>query len=156
VIIYILFIQYISARSGEKNLFWRNKELHAYIRGIEFQTDTARQAMQDVRLMRHDMRHKDQLLIGLLREGKYSEAEQMLHADIERLEQPWQDSYCDNVILNSILCSMAQNAELAGIRLSVLCTVPKEQNINDYDLAMKMRYRLSAAWTKKTAILSLP
>ncbi len=136
VIIYILFIQYISARSGEKNLFWRNKELHAYIRGIEFQTDTARQAMQDVRLMRHDMRHKDQLLIGLLREGKYSEAEQMLHADIERLEQPWQDSYCDNVILNSILCSMAQNAELAGIRLSVLCTVPKEQNINDYDLAI--------------------
>lgn len=136
IVMYILLIQYINAKSSKKNLAWRNKELHAYIRGIAFQSDAAQTAIQDIRIMRHDMRHKDQLLISLLQNGNYSEAEQMIYQDIEYLEKPYLVMYCENIVLNSILCSMAKKAEQMGIDLQISCTMPKQQEMNDYDLAM--------------------
>lgn len=136
VVMYILLIQYIDAKSGEKDLLWRNKELYAYIRGIELQTDAAESAVRDFKIMRHDMRHKDHLLIELLQDKKYTEAEQVLHKDIEYLDRTYLTFYCENAILNSLLCGMAKQAEKLDIRLQISCAVPRQQKIDDYDLAI--------------------
>lgn len=136
VVLYILLMQYIYAKSSKKRLLWRNKELLAYIRGIELQTSATETAIQDFRIMRHDMRHKDQLLMALLRDKKYSEAEQVLYKDIAYLEQPYLITYCENIIINSLLYGMAKQAETMGIRLQVSCSVPKQQQIDDFDLAI--------------------
>ncbi|MCI8447564.1 MAG: sensor histidine kinase [Eubacterium sp.] len=136
VVMYILLLHYVSAKSGEKELFWRNKELHAYIHGIELQTDAAKTAIQDIRLMRHDMRHKDYLLMELLHEHKYAQAEQMLHKDLEYLDRPYLVTYCENIVINSILCGMAKEAESKAVNLKIACALPPQQEINDYDLAI--------------------
>lgn len=103
---------------------------------IELQTSATETAIQDFRIMRHDMRHKDQLLMALLRDKKYSEAEQVLYKDIAYLEQPYLITYCENIIINSLLYGMAKQAETMGIRLQVSCSVPKQQQIDDFDLAI--------------------
>ena len=136
VVLYILLMQYISAKSSQKRLLWRNRELHAYIRGIELQTNATQAAIQDFRIMRHDMRHKDHLLMELLRDKKYREAEQMLDRDIAYLEQPYLITYCENIIMNSLLYGMAKQAETMKIHLHVSCSVPKQQQIDDFDLAI--------------------
>lgn len=136
VVMYILLIQYVSAKSSKKDLYWRNKELHAYIHGIELQTDAAKAAIEDIRLMRHDMRHKDHLLMELLHSQKYTEAEQMLHKDLEYLDRPYLVTYCENIVINSILSGMAKKAENRKIDLRISCVLPPQQEINDYDLAI--------------------
>ena len=136
IVMYILLIQYISARSGQKNLLWRNKELHAYIQGIELQSETTMAAIRDFRIMRHDMRHKDHLLIELIQKGNYPEALQILQKDATYLERTYVTVYCENVILNNILCGMVKQAARAGVTLDISCTVPQQQPVEDYDLAM--------------------
>lgn len=136
VVMYILLIQYIYTKSSEKKLTWRNKELHAYIRGIQLQTDVTESAIQDCKAMRHDMRHKDQLLLELLHSKKYLEAAQVLQTDMKYLEKSYIANYCENAVINSILCGMAKKAEHMGIRFEIGCAIPKKQGINDYDLAI--------------------
>lgn len=136
VVMYVLLIQYIYAKSGEKNLLWRNRELHAYIHGIEFQSEAAQVAVQDLKILRHDMRHKDQLLIELLNSQKYDEAKQILRKHIEYIDHTQIAVYSENIVLNSILSGMAKKAKKLGVHLQISCAVPKQQEINDYDLAI--------------------
>lgn len=136
VVLYVLLIQYNYVKSNEKSLIWRNKELHAYIKGIVVQTDSIQSAMQDFHVMRHDLRHKDHLLMELLHDKKYSEAEQVLQKDMEYLERTRLTIYCENTILNSLLCGMAKQAENLGILLHISCCVPNQYLISDYDLAI--------------------
>ncbi len=136
VVLYVLLIQYIYVKSNEKSLLWRNKELHAYIKGIVVQTDSMNAAVQDFRVMRHDMRHKDHLLMELLRDKKYSEAELMLQKDMEYLDRTHLTIYCENTVLNSLLCGLTKNAENQGVRLQISCSVPNHHRIDDYDLAI--------------------
>ncbi len=136
IVMYILLLQYISARSSEKNLLWRNRELHAYIHGVELQTESARAAIRDLRIMRHDMRHKDHLLTELINKKNYREALAVLQKDITYLEKTYLTVYCENVILNSILCGMAKQAEQCGIRMEISCSVPDRLPVDNYDLAL--------------------
>lgn len=136
IALYILLLRYIYFKSEEKELLQRNATLSAYISGIEIQTSNAETAVREFQIMRHDMRHKDQLLIELLHNRKYIEAEHILENDLNCLEEIHLFSYCEHVILNSILCGMTKRAEQMHTRLLISCAVPKQTNIEDYDLAM--------------------
>lgn len=136
IVMYILLLQYIYSKSNQKKLLWRNKELHAYIRGIELQAQTVESAIHDFQIMRHDMRHKDNLLIELLQDQKYNDAKQILSKDIEYLDRSYLTIYCENTVINSLLYGMANQAENLGIQLKLSCTVPKSQEIDNYDLAI--------------------
>ena len=136
IALYILLLQYIYSKSEEKELLQRNATLSAYISGITVQTGNVETAVREFQIMRHDMRHKDQLLIDLLHNQKYTEAEHILENDMNYVEEIHLFSYCEHVILNSILCGMAKRAEQMHTKLSISCAVPKQTKIEDYDLAM--------------------
>ncbi len=136
VALYVLLIHYIYVKSKEKSLIWKNTTLTAYLSGVEAQSDAVNGAIREFSVMRHDMRHKDSLLIELLRGGNYSEAERILQKDIEYLDQKQPSAYCDHIVLNSILSGMAKKARQRRARLHIFCSVPKEIAVNDYDLAM--------------------
>ncbi len=136
VVMYVLLIRYIHTKSEETKLMINNQGLFAYIRGIELQIDATESAIRKFQIMRHDMRHKDHLLIELLHDQKYQEAEKLLQKDIEYLDQTHYIIYCENTVLNSILCNMVKRAHNQDTQLSISCAVPKKQNIDDYDLAI--------------------
>lgn len=136
VVLYILVIQYTYTKLEEKRLYWGNLALNAYVKGIEVQSKAVEEAKKKFQIMRHDMRHKDNLLIELLQKHNYDEAEKILYHDIEYLEQEKLTTYCDNVIINSILCGMERKAKEAGVALHIFCRVPEQQDFNDYELAM--------------------
>lgn len=136
VALYVLLIHYIYVKSGEKELQWKNNALSAYIQGVEIQSAAAGSAMRDFYRMRHDMRHKDRLLIGLLQEKKYRDAKCVLEKDMEYLDQTTVGAFCDHAILDSILRGMAKKAEQMDIALRISCAVPGKTEIDDYDLAM--------------------
>ncbi len=136
IALYVLLLRYGYKKSEEKELLWKNTTLAAYISGIEVQSDTTEAAIREFHIMRHDMRHKDNLIIELLQNKKYSEAERILKNDIANLDEKQLSSYCEHVTLNSILCGMAKRAKQMDITLHISCAVPKQTEIEDYDLAM--------------------
>lgn len=136
VALYVFLIHYSDTKSAEKGLQWKNTTLSAYISGVKIQADAAEDAIQEFRVIRHDIRHKDSLLIELLQEGKYTEAEQILKKDIAIIDRKQVCAYCENTIINSILAGMAKRAHHMGIDLHMSCAVPKETNVGEYDLAM--------------------
>lgn len=136
VALYILVIKYSYMKLEEKRLFWGNLALNAYVRGIEVQSKAVEEARKEFQIMRHDLRHKNNLLIELLQSKKYKEAEKVLYEDIETLKNQKLMTYCNNVIINSILCGMQKKAEEMNVTLTILSFVPEHQNFNDYELAM--------------------
>lgn len=136
VFLYVLIMKYIYAKLEEKRLIWKNVALHAYVKGIAVQSENVEAAKRELQIMRHDMRHKDSLLIELIHSHKYKEAEGILYHDIEHLSQKQVVTYCDNVIINSVLCSMEQKAKGMKIVLHIKSAIPEQQKIDDYELAM--------------------
>ena len=136
VMLYILVLKYAYSRMEEKWLIWKHLALHAYVKGIEVQSESIEAAKKEFQIIWHDMRHKDNLLIELIQNQKYKEAEEVLHKDIEQLSKERIITYCENVIVNSVLSSMERKAKSMGIILQIKSTVPKQQEINDYELAM--------------------
>ena len=61
---------------------------------------------------------------------------QLKDEDIETLKNQKLMTYCNNVIINSILCGMQKKAEEMNVTLTILSFVPEHQNFNDYELAM--------------------
>lgn len=136
VVMYILLIRYLYTKTEETQLLLNNEGLYAYIRGFELQTDVTESAIREFQIMRHDMRHKDHLLIELLHDKKYAEAEHVLRKDIEYLDKTQLIVYCENTVINSILCSMVKRANVQDTQIHISCVLPKKQEIDDYDLAM--------------------
>lgn len=136
VLLYALVLKYVYGRMEEKWLLWKHLISQAYIKGIEVQSENIEAARKEFQIIWHDMRHKDNLLIELIQNQRYKEAEEILYKDIERLNKERIVIYCENVIINSVLSSMERKAKSMGIVLQIKSTVPKQQEVNDYELAM--------------------
>lgn len=136
ILLYILIVKYTYARLEEKRLSWKNMAMHAYVKGIEAQSENVEEAKRELQIIRHDMRHKDMLLIELIHSNKYKEAEEVLYNDMQHLDRKPFITYCDNVVINCVLCSMEKKAKALGIELLIKSVVPQDQKIDDYELAM--------------------
>ena len=136
IVLYIVVIKYLHSRMEEKWLLWGNLALNAYAKGVEVQSEAVEAAQKEFRVMRHDIRHKDVLLLELLRDKKYEEAEQILSRDLDDIEHSKVKRYCENVIINSIMSGMARKAESMDVKLRILSAVPEYQEINDREFAI--------------------
>ena len=135
IFLYVLIIKYIYARLEERRLVWKNKAMHAYVDGIVIQSEYVAAAKKELQIICHDMRHKDRLLIELLHSHKYKEAEKVFYHDMEYIKGRRFVTYCENNIINCILCSMERKAKELGITLQIKSAVPEEQEVDDYELA---------------------
>lgn len=136
ICLYVLILKYIYSRLEEKRLVWRNNAMYAYVQGITLQSEDIAAAKKELQIIRHDMRHKDRLLIELIQNQKLKEAEEVLYNDMEYLGEKRFVTYCENNIINCILCSMERKAKSLGIVLHIKSVVPEEQKVDDYELAI--------------------
>ena len=97
---YILFKYY---RERTLQLFQSRNDL----KRIEIIVDQQKQAMEkenNLRILRHDMRHLLNIVSSLISEGKYDEAQEILSKYSIAVEETRNVRYIDNDIINSIIC----------------------------------------------------
>ena len=108
---YILIFNLIS-RMRQDLEYQRNMDLMASsVSGLKRQIETTQQNQKELSIIKHDMRHDNNVLLAYLKEGRIEEVEQKLQESNHRLETMVTAQYCRNIAVNSVLQT---NAALAG------------------------------------------
>lgn len=97
--------------------------------------EASEKIVQADRVMRHDRRHFEALVLTLLRDGKNKEAQTLLE---ERLSEEPRSlrKYCDNAVLNAALGYYVSKAQEAGIEVRVSCNIPANLKVDEMEFAI--------------------
>lgn len=63
---YVVVLQYIETEAEQKNTYLKNVLFESYIKGLENQFYLVEQSEQNLKILRHDMRHFSSMISHLL------------------------------------------------------------------------------------------
>ena len=131
---YIVVLRYVEGEVNNADIYWKNVLFQSYIKGLEDQYDLIKQSEQNLKILRHDIRHYSGMINALLEEKEYEKIRQIashIHdaADANRVQ-----TFCDNLLLNTLLSKTARKAAGLDIALQIDASVAKELPVNEYEL----------------------
>lgn len=121
------------------------RQLSLQAQALEGQCQIYAASHEQVRILRHDMRHHIVTLSALLESDQYSEIKSYLSALGDVLEHAAVAEYCDNSIVNSILSVYAQKSKEAGIAFEVHAAVPYQLSVDATELGVVLSNALENA-----------
>lgn len=101
--------------------------------------------MNEVRSVRHDIRHFIGALKRLSDEGRYEELNRFLNEYAEQAVPSPLPVFCENVVANSILGYYFLRLKEHGIPLHCACQIPKQLSVSDSDLCVVLGNALENA-----------
>jgi len=101
--------------------------------------------MNEIRMIRHDMRHFIGVIQRLSEEERYEELKQFLNEYSEKTETDSIPVYSENVVINSILGYYSLKARDAGVPYYCGCSIPKQLSMNEIDLCIVLGNALENA-----------
>lgn len=118
-----------------------NYAANLHLMDIQLATEAKRfgeltQYMEDVRILRHDMKHNLMVMEMLLGEEKYEELGQYLQAYHTEADQQDAMSYSANLIGDLIARHTQLRAQAAGVTVNIACLLPADCWISDIDLCI--------------------
>jgi hypothetical protein len=102
-------------------------------------------SINEVRSVRHDLRHFVGVMKQLSSEGLYEELSQFLNEYGEKAETEPLPVYCENIVANSILGYYSLKAKEDNIRFDCASVIPRQLRINDTDLCTVLSNALENA-----------
>lgn len=133
---YIVVLRYMESESKKNLIHWENIFLESYIKGLENQHYLVERAEQNLKILRHDMRHYSKMIDSLLDQKKYDEIRKIVQHINEVTVKNKVAKYCGNLIVNSILSNMIDMAHSLDIEVRLDAVVPKEILVNEYEFAL--------------------
>lgn len=142
---YVVVLRYMHSETKQVEAYWKNVMFESYIKGLESQNYLVEQSEQNLRILRHDIRHYSAMIDSLASQGNYEEIRKIAGhisdvADENRIER-----YCENLIVNTILLRMAEQAKSSQIDLHTDVLIPKDIPISEYEFAMVLANLLENA-----------
>ena len=116
-------------RNREQLLRLQTESLQARIR----QTS---QNEERIAIARHDLRHRFQVLSGLLKNGDTEEAQRYISAGIGDLEDTKTRDWCKNSLLNAMFSVYFGMAEADGIRIEQELDIPEDIGVDETELSV--------------------
>ncbi|WP_242833074.1 sensor histidine kinase [Desulfosporosinus acidiphilus] len=107
--------------------------------------DTLSGQMNEIRAIRHDLRHFVGVIRGLAGEGRYTELERFVSEYAEKSETDPLPVFCENVVANSILGYYSLKAREVGIPFHCACSIPSRLAMSDSDLCVVLGNALENA-----------
>lgn len=142
---YMIVLHYIESMMKQIEGYWKNVMFESYIKGLESQNYMVRQTEQNLRMLRHDMRHYLVMINSLLDQGKYEEIRNVTDHINEVVEENKVKRYCENLVINTILSKMVELAESFEITFNMDLRIPKQLPVNEYEFAMVLANLLENA-----------
>ena len=101
--------------------------------------------INEVRAVRHDVRHFVGALKRLSDEGRYEELGRFLNEYAEKSDSSPLPVFCENVVANSILGYYSLRSKERGIPFRCACQIPKQLSVSDSDLCVVLGNALENA-----------
>lgn len=101
--------------------------------------------MNEIRGIKHDVRHFINAIRRLAEEGHYDELKRFLNEYAENIETEPLPVFCENVVANSILGYYSLKAKQSNIPFHCACSIQRQISINDSDLCVVLGNALENA-----------
>lgn len=144
---YIVVLRYVESETERTNIYWKNVIFETYIRGLEDQYYLVEQSEQNLRILRHDMRHYSGMIDTLLEQGEYNEIKKITKYIHDEVDDNKITKYCNNLIVNAIFSKIMEKAKSVDVEVQLDIQMPKEIVVNDYELASVVANLLENAIT---------
>lgn len=142
---YVAVLRYLDSETRQVEEYWKNVMFESYIKGLESQNYLVEHAEQNLRILRHDMRHYSMMISSLLDQGEYDEIRNIAGHISEVVDDNKVCRYCENLVVNSILMKMAEQAQSLQITLHLDVLIPRQIPVNEYEFAMVLANLLENA-----------
>lgn len=153
-IVYIIFL-YVFAHEylAKKKLEVQNKLIEMKVNSTLHELTQTRQLMQQLSIIRHDMRHFMSTARMLIQQGKYAEALQYLGDGQSELEGTILQRYCTHEYINAIIIKYSDKCRLKKISFQAEVKVPNALPCSELSLSAILDNALENAWH---AVCELP
>ncbi|MCI8371039.1 MAG: GHKL domain-containing protein [Lachnospiraceae bacterium] len=131
---YIVVLRYVEGEINKTDIYWKNVLFESYIKGLEDQYDLIQQSEQNLKILRHDIRHYSGMIHALLADKEYEKIRQIASHIHDAANANQVQRFCENLLLNTLLSKTAKRAETLAIDLQIGASVPKELPVNEYEL----------------------
>lgn len=145
LVTYIVAMRYLHGEMEHVEQYWKNVMFESYIKGLESQNYLVKQSEQNLKILRHDMRHYSVMIESLLEQGEYDEIRSITGHINEVVNENKVNRYCENQVINTMLLKMAEQAQTFDIRLYPDVTVAEHIPVNEYEFAMVLANLLENA-----------
>lgn len=132
---YVVVLQYVKTEADQKNIYLKNVLFESYIKGLENQFYLVEQSEQNLKIMRHDMRHFSSMISQLLDQKEYDEIRKTLSYIDDVTDENKIEKYCSNLMVNTIISKMMKRAASYAIDVRLDVAVEKEIPVNTYEFA---------------------
>lgn len=132
---YVIIFKYVDHEMNRSEIYWQNNMFQSYIRGLESLYESVKNSEQEIKILRHDMRHYTQMIHTLLETNNYSEIERVLQSITDVIDKTKIVKYCENIQVNCILSGLMQKAENLSVDVDADIRIPEDIPINDLELA---------------------
>lgn len=133
---YVVVMRYVAAESNWMKLHWQNMISETYIKNMENQSYLVEQSEQNLRILRHNIRHYSGMIDSLLERGEYQEIKKIIQHINAVVDENTVKKYCDNMIVNTVLSYMMDKAASLGIEVRQNIVVDTKIPVNEYEFAM--------------------
>lgn len=132
---YVIVMRYVESESVRSGIYWKNVMVEAYIKGLENHYYLVERSEQNLKILRHDMRHYSAMIDSLLEQGEYEEIRKVIKHINEVSDENKVVRYCQNLIVNTIFTKMVDQANSFAVIIYSDLIVEREISVNEYELA---------------------
>ncbi len=133
---YVVVLRYVDSETKQVEGYWKNVMFESYIKGLESQYYLVEQSEKNLKILRHDIRHYSTMIDSLLDQEEYDEIRNIAEHINEVVNENKIVRYCENLIINTILLKMAEQAQSFQITLQLDILIPKQIPVNEYEFAL--------------------
>ncbi len=130
---YVVVLQYVENEANQKNIYLKNILFESYIKGLENQFYLVEQSEQNLKILRHDMRHFSSMISHLLDQQEYDEIRKTLHYIDDVTDENKIVKYCNNLMVNTIVSKMMKRADSFHVRVNLDLAVERDLPVNNYE-----------------------
>lgn len=133
---YVVVLRYLHSETKHVEQYWKNVMFESYIKGLESQNYLVKQSEQNLKILRHDMRHYSVMIDSLLEQEEYDEIRSIIGHINEVVDENKVNRYCENLVINTILLKMSEQAQALHINLNLDVLISDCILVNEYEFAM--------------------
>lgn len=107
----------------------------SYIKGLENQFYLVEQSEQNLKILRHDMRHFSSMISQLLDQQEYDEIRRTLSYINDVTDENKIVKYSNNLMVNTIISKMMKRADSFHVKVNLDLAVEKDLPVNNYEFS---------------------
>lgn len=152
---YLVVMRYLDSETKQVEAYWKNVMFGSYIKGLESQNYLTERSEQNLKILRHDMRHYSMMIDSLLDQKEYAEIKNITGRINEVINENKVIQYCENRIVNTAFMTIAEQAQSLQIPLHLDVLIPRQITVNEYALVVVLANLLeNAVFSTKNAASS--